>query len=622
MCGILGTVNLPFDEPTLELIRHRGPDGRGMLDLQVAAHRVMLGHRRLAIVDLSPAGDQPMRTPCQQYSLVYNGEVYNHRELRQGLADVSFRGHSDTETILEAISRHGIGAVRRFNGIFSLGLVDSVEKRLFLARDPFGVKPLYYWHQNRAFVFSSELRPILRLVRDTLAEESLSELLRLRYLPSPDTLFRNIKKVRPGHLVEVDLAGEELSVAEAPYLDSRPSRLELSYAEALEEYGRLFEKAVQRQLMADVEVGVLLSGGVDSALVASMAQKRSGHRLKAFTVGFTDGDETDEIEDAAETARQLGLDHRVTRIGFDDFLGTIRKCVSIVEEPLATTSLIPMYYLSELAAAEVKVVLTGQGADEPLGGYGRYQGELCKDYLPAPFFSLARPVARWAGVKNERIVRGLSSLGERSDPRRFLSAYSVFSDDEICRLTGNRDRRSIEKIHYFYDLLECEKQRHSVERMMSVDLRMNLADDLLLYTDKITMHHSLECRVPVLDLDLVRFVECLPAGYRVKLGHSKVIHKDFARSVLPEAIVHRKKRGFQSPTNGWFREGNALREILLDKSSRFSSVFDLAEVDRVIAQHERGYNRERHLFLLLSISCWMGEIQNQTARGEVASFYR
>ncbi|MBN2475606.1 MAG: asparagine synthase (glutamine-hydrolyzing) [Pirellulales bacterium] len=608
MCGILGTIDLPLDEPTLDLIRHRGPDDHGIVEVTVGGHRVTLGHRRLAIVDLSEAGHQPMQTTCGRYSLVFNGEVYNHQELRRQLPDVPFRGHSDTETILNAMACQGTDAVARFNGIFALAFVDSVRGTLVLARDPFGVKPLYYWQGAGTFVFSSELKPMLRLVRATLDPASLAELLRLRYLPAPDTLFQGMKKVRPGHLVEIDLASGDLSTSEEPYAAVAPEYSHCEYGEALEEYGRLFESAVRRQLMSDVEVGVLLSGGVDSALVASIAQRHCHGRLKAFTVGFTDRDQADETEDARDTADRLGLEHRVTRIGFDDFLGSVRKCVSIVEEPLATTSLIPMHYLAELAASEVKVVLTGQGADEPLGGYGRYQGELYQRFLPSPLLRLAGPLASLVGVKNDRIVRGLSSLGERFDSERFLSVYSVFSDAEIRGLIGCHDRRSLARLRYFYDLLDCRRRRHSVESMMSIDLRMNLADDLLLYTDKVTMHHSLECRVPILDLELVRFVESLPAKYRVQLGRGKVIHKDYARSMLPESIVRRKKKGFQSPTTAWFRNGNGLREILLDKSSRFSCFFDLAEVEKVLRKHAGGHNRERHLFLLLAICCWMEEM--------------
>lgn len=607
MCGILGTIDLPFDQGILDLIRRRGPDDSGIIELEASGHRLWLGHRRLSIVDLSPAGHQPMQTPCGRYSIIYNGEIYNHLELRERIENVDFRGHSDTETILHNVAQHGIETVKRFNGIFAFAFVDTKKDKLFLARDPFGIKPLYYCKQGCSFVFSSEIKPILKLVQDSLEPTNLAELLRLRYSPSPDTLFKNIKKVRPGHIIEVNLFDQGLSYREYPFIETAPASNHMPFEEAQDRYGALFEEAVRKQLMSDVEVGVLLSGGIDSALVAKFAQKHTSYRMRAFTVGFTEQDEADEIADARETASIIGLEHYKTRISFEDFLATVRKCITIVEEPLATTSIIPMFYLSELVSRELKVVLSGQGADESLGGYGRYQGELYRKFIPPALASFMKPLAKTFGVRNEQVLRGLKSLSEKNDFDRFLSSYSVFDEDEIRRLTGVRDNRSSERLLYFFDLLQCEDLAKSVERMMSLDLRMNLADDLLLYTDKITMHFSVECRVPMLDLDLVRFIESLPYYYRIKLWRSKIIHKRFAERVLPDSIIRRKKKGFLSPTRTWFRRGALLREILLDSTSRFSSFFDLREVDKVIKGQENGFNRERHIFLLLGLYYWMEE---------------
>jgi asparagine synthase (glutamine-hydrolysing) len=548
-----------------------------------------------------------MQTSDGRFLIVYNGEVYNHTDLRREFKGVGFHGHSDTETILNCLAANGIAAVRRLNGIFALGLVDVRGERLYLARDPFGVKPLYYYHRGKYFVFSSEIRPIQKLMDDSVDPANLAELLRLRYSPSPDTLFRQIKKGRPGHIVEVDLSREDLSIREYPFIEPPTEGIPISFEDAVEHYGELFERAVERQLMSDVEVGIFLSGGVDSALVAAFAQKHTTGRMKAFTVGFQDKDKADEISDACETASAIGLEHIHTRIGFEDFFDSIRKCTVIVEEPLATTSIVPMFHLAELAARSVKVVLSGQGADESLGGYARYQGELYREYIPPSFAKVALPALEAAGLRNDKILRGLKSLGEERDLERFLSWSDVFNDEEIVRLTGERDGRSRERIQYFYDLLQCRDRKNSAERMMSIDLRMGLSDDLLLYTDKITMHHSIECRVPMLDLELVRFIESLPYDYRVGMRRGKIIHKRFARRVLPKHIVHRRKKGFLSPTKSWFRRGDLLREILINRSSHFASFLDLGEVERVIKEHENGFNRERHIFLLLSLYYWFAE---------------
>lgn len=608
MCGILGSVNLRLGSECLDLLAHRGPDGQGHETFEVGPHQVALGHRRLAIVDLSPAGNQPMVTACGGYAIVYNGEIYNHQDLRTSMPQALFRGHSDTETCLHYLAANGIRGLARFNGIFAVGFLNVRERKLFLARDPFGVKPLYYWVQAGRVMFSSELRPIQECVHDTIDLENLAELLRLRYSPSPDTLFRNIRKVRPGHVVEVDLSGDLPVVGEYCF-GQRPEPIaELSFEKALCRYGDLLDRAVERQLMSDVEIGVLLSGGVDSALIAAIAQRHSSYRLKAFTVGFNGASDADEIEDAAETARTIGLDHFVVRMGSTDFFDDVRKCVSFVEEPLATTSLVPMFRLARCAASHVKVVLSGQGADEAMGGYQRYQLELLKRFLPPIGGAMAAGFMSTIGVRNDAVLRGVRALGERDDLCRILDAHTVFSTEEIQCLIGRPDTRALNRMKYFYDLLGCTERAHPVEAMMSLDLRMALPDDLLLYTDKITMRHSIECRVPLLDCDLVRFIDSLPYRYRLRIGSGKIIHKRFAETVLPANVIKRKKKGFLSPTDTWFGDPGPLKETLLAPESVFASFFDLRAVARVVAEHEKGFDRSRQIFLLLSIYYWFEDV--------------
>ncbi|RLB81577.1 MAG: asparagine synthase (glutamine-hydrolyzing) [Deltaproteobacteria bacterium] len=607
MCGILGSVNVEIEDSLLDLISRRGPDDSGVERFSLNGNSVVFGHRRLSILDLSPAGHQPMVSDCGRYVIVFNGEIYNHLELRRKLSGVHFRGHSDTETILYYLAQNGLEAVENFNGIFSFAFFDREKSKLFLCRDPFGIKPLYYCNPKPGkLAFSSEIKPIQQLVHDSVDIVNLSELLHLRYSPSPDTLFKNIRKVRPGHLVSVDLSTADLGITESPFILSAHSGLNstLSYDDAVEQYGCLLQRAIERQLMSDVEVGILLSGGIDSALVAKFAQAANPRPMKAFTVGFKEQDESDEINDAQDTAMALGLDSIVTKVGFDDFLDIIHSCVRIVEEPLATTSIIPMYYLAKLAAHDVKVVLSGQGADESLGGYGRYQGELYHSFIPSYLARLAGPAAKLFGVRNDQVLRGLQALQYDDDLTRFLSSYTVFQNDKIEKLVGVKDDKSLKRLEYFYDLMKCEKMKSSVQRMMAIDLRMNLADDLLLYTDKITMNFSLECRVPMLDLELVKYIESLPYHYKVKLRQSKIIHRDFSKKVLPESIINRKKKGFQSPTKRWFRKQGPLQEILLSGNSKFSTFFDLKEVGKVLDEHQRGMNRERQIFLMLVLYYW------------------
>ncbi|CAM3342062.1 asparagine synthase (glutamine-hydrolyzing) [Aequorivita lipolytica] len=607
MCGILGAVNKHFDESTLTLINHRGPDSLGVKKFEVGTHKVLLGMTRLAIVDLSEAGKQPMMSSCGNYAIIFNGEIYNHMQLREKLLETEFKGHSDTETVLYYLKKFGIDAVKDFNGIFGFSFLDISARKIFLARDIFGVKPLYYLVRGESLVFSSEIRTIKNIENQTLSidEDNLATLLKLRYLPSPLTLYAQINKIKPGHYISVDLENPHFDIIEKYFVKpQKKQNIPIGYP-IVEMYGKYLDEAVKRQLMADVEVGILLSGGIDSAVIAALAQKNSKKKLKAFTIGFEGDYEEDEIEQAEKTAEILGLEHYSKKINFTDFLSIIKETTRIIEEPLATTSSIPMYFLAQMASSHVKVVLTGQGADEPLGGYQKYQGELISQRIPRGLINLSKKIIPYTGIKSEKILRASKSLGEPEDIKRFLNVSSLFSNDEIGRLLKVGNSKASGLIEYFYNLLDLKQKKYSVERMMALDTRMNLADDLLLYTDKISMNFSLECRVPMLDLELVNFIESLPIDQRIKIGKSKIIHKKFAKEILPLEIINRKKMAFQSPTNFWFKKHHKVITELLLGSSAFTNILDEKEVKAIINQHIEGYNREKQIFLMLSVYYWL-----------------
>ena len=605
MCGILGGINYHIDDSLLDLIQHRGPDRQAIYKDRFHNNNITLAHTRLSIVDLSDAGNQPMVSDCGNYCIIFNGEIYNHSELRVNIKKKSFRGHSDTETILYYIIENGIESIKDFNGIFAFAFYDKVAGNIFLARDIYGVKPLYYHCDGNKVIFSSEIRPINKIMNSSINTNSLNLLLNLRYCPSPATLFEGINKLRPGHYAMIDLKREKLSIKVETYIKQMKQALDLSFDEGVQEYGKFLEKAVERQLMSDVEVGILLSGGIDSALVAGIASKKLSYKPKAFTVGFDSKYSVNEISLARETADHFGLEHHVAKINSSDFFETFEKCSRIVEEPIATTSFIPMYYLSELASEKVKVVLTGQGADELLGGYPRYQGEILYNKYPNIFFKMASILVKLSGTKNEKLLRGASSLSIKNDINRFMSTYSIFNSSEIKRLTGSDKISSIEYIKYYYDLLKCDNMSTSTERMMAIDKHMQLADDLLLYTDKITMNFSLECRVPMLDLQLVNYLESLPLSYRVKRGYTKVVLKEYAKRFLPSKIINRPKFGFQSPTDIWFREDSGkIREMLISKSNKILDYISKTEIENLLLKHKKGYNKEKQIFLLLSLSYW------------------
>ena len=453
MCGIIGSINKAFDLSALKLIEHRGPDASEIESFKVARHDIRLGLVRLAIVELSDAGRQPMISSCGKFAITFNGEIYNHLDLREKLTEIDFKGHSDTETILYYLRKFGIESVVDFNGIFGFSFLDIENEKLYLARDHFGVKPVYYFQDDTSFIFSSEIRPVKDLQDSPKPDlDNLPTLLRLRYLPSPLTLHKDIKKLKPGHYIEVDLASDKLHYSEKYFIKEAPSPSHSKKENFLKGYETHIENAVKRQLMADVEIGIMLSGGIDSAVVAAIAQKHSDKKLKAFTVGFEGLHKEDEIDAAKETADILGLEHFSTKISFDNFLSIFEETTRIIEEPLATTSVIPMYYLSQLASKYVKVVLTGQGADEPLGGYQRYQGEVISGKIPRGLIHSSNKIVPHIGVKNERILRSANALGERNDVQRFLNVYSIFTQEDIKKLLNVREEKAFHLIEYF---LQC-----------------------------------------------------------------------------------------------------------------------------------------------------------------------
>jgi len=602
MCGILGSINLEVSKRQLDLIDHRGPDDSELLEVELGNDKFFFGHVRLAIQDLSFAGHQPMYSACGDFLIIFNGEIYNHLELRKEISGIDFKGHSDTETIVNYLAKYGINSSDRFNGIFAFAFFDFKKNKLYLVRDRFGVKPLYFSLINNRLAYSSELKPLMNMFDLNLSKGRLATLLKLRYNPSPQTLFASVDKLRPGHVLEFDLASYSSSITS--YITSLPVPSDLDFNKALTQYGDLFEQAVKRQLLADVEVGVLLSGGIDSALVAYFAQKYSDEPIKTFTIGFEEDDDSNELVDARETARILGTDHHEVIITENQFEDAFKKCIDIVEEPLGTTSIIPMYFLNQLVSEHVKVVLTGQGADEPLGGYTRYRGEILGSRVPRFVFSWLRPLLPF--IKKESVYRAINSLSEGDTVKRFAEIYSLFSDKEINALIGVDESDSVDLISYFYTLLGGQS-KSSVNAMMSNDLRMNLSDDLLLYTDKISMHFSIESRVPMLDNDLIDFIETLPSQYKINGSQGKFIHKKFAESILPKEIIYRKKKGFKSPTEKWFKgsKGQIYKSLLQSNTGLFSQIFDLGEIGNFFDIHFSGKrNMEKQLFILISIYCW------------------
>ena len=605
MCGILGSVGRDLDEQLLASLKHRGPDGQGLKKLQAAGRDLWLGHTRLAILDLSEAGHQPMRSRDGRWWITFNGEIYNHGGLRDALPG-PFCGNSDTETLVESLANRGLDhTLKQLDGMFAFAALDTHEGQLYLVRDPVGIKPIYFSRNRGDLIFASEARTLRQLkLGKNLHDRGLRQFLTLRYVPSPNTLWQGIERLPPGHVLRYDLDRNETTTWN--YVEPMSESFQGSLDDAVQAYQETLSAAVRRQLLSDVPVGVLLSGGVDSALVAAMA-KEAGETLPAFTVGFGDEQAECEIADAAHTAKALGLPFHPVIVTPEELKTTLPAIASAVEEPLGSTSIMPMWALVRRARESVTVVLTGQGTDEPWGGYFRYQIELLRDRLPMPS-SMFRPMAwlaRQLPMLPEAAERGLRTLAQSDAAMRIIEASALFPAHERRRLLGNEDDGGARTmVDEWLQWLEGQRPFSPVERMMRLDTRMNLADDLLLYGDKISMAFSLEARVPMLDLDLLGLVESLPLDYRIRWRQGKIGHKLMAKRYLPEAIVHRPKRGFQVPFGRWSR-GPWKSWVEFQLLEGLSGLLDKDALERLWRQHlQRKPDRSRQMFSLLMLSLW------------------
>ncbi len=619
MCGICGIYNFT-EEPTDEqLVRsmmgriiHRGPDDEGF----VASGPVALGQRRLSIIDLA-TGHQPLSNEDQTVWITYNGEIYNFHELMDNLLQRGhrFRTQSDTEAIVYAYEEYGLECFSRLNGMYAFALWDGRAKRLLLARDPFGVKPLYVWQNSRRLLFASEIKAFFA-DPDFLCEVdkvALDEYLSFQFVPSPRTIFKGVQKLQPGHclVVEGDRARLVAFARKVPAI-----REVKSEAQAVAELEELLVTAIKRQMISDVPVGAMLSGGVDSATVVALMRQVTGQPIKTFTVGFDGGFAKDELATARRSAEILGTEHHEIVIGAREYLDSFAATLWHLDEPVATSSAPAMYWVSRLASEHVKVVLTGQGADEPWAGYRRYRGEKLGAWYRRLPVKVRREVIAPAVKRLPRAdasKRAIYALGSDDAARRFRDMYAVFTPEmkrALCR-DGLAEVESAsppageEILEYWRSPVA---HLDSVAQQLYVETRFSLPDNLLLYSDKVSMASSLEARVPLLDLELMNFVESLPSNMRLRglTGHKYLYRKAIARW-LPKEILRRPKVGFATPMDEWFQREitGYVRERLTAAGSACDNFFNLNYVDTLIAQHAaRHEDHTRALFCLLTFEGW------------------
>ena len=618
MCGICGIFDLSgthIDRSLLgrmtSIMTHRGPDGEG----QFVDGEVGLGHRRLSIIDLG-GGAQPIGNEDGSLQIVFNGEIYNFIELRRELvtAGHKFKTQSDTEVIVHAYEEWGRECVRRFNGMFAFALWDSHKRELFLARDHLGIKPLYYVDLGDRILFASEIKALLQdqACPREVDVEALAELFTFRYVPSPKTLFKGIRKLPPGYCMTLSARGIEIH----RFWDWVPRfREQYDERELIEEYQSLLEDAVHLQLRSDVPLGLFLSSGVDSGALLAIMSRYSSGPVQAFTIGFKGGEKTNEVEDARSLARMFGADHYFMEVRPEDYLKYYENYLWDLEEPVGNESAAAFYFVSKIAREKVKVALAGQGADEPWAGYDRYVGaKLSTFYSKLPSLvtgSLASFVNRIPG-RFERLKRGAGSLSEPDMLTRFTKMYSFFSAEmkqqifkgPLTAQIANGAYRSKEALRR---LQTDVRHLDPVSQMLYIDTRANLPDDLLMVGDKTSMTNSLEVRVPFLDYRLIEFIESLPPKLKLKGLTGKYLHKKAVEKWLPKDVIYRKKKGFANPVEDWFRTGMRpfVEDCLLSSDSAVSRYFDQQYIRHMLKMDREGKEQlRRHLYLLVSFELW------------------
>jgi len=620
MCGIAGSINCKLTIDDIASIRHRGPDSQDLIQTDCGKNAVFFGHTRLSILDLSEAGNQPMFSDCGDYCIIFNGEIYNHLELRAKLHSVAFAGHSDTETILYYLKEFGISAVKDFNGIFAFAFLDRRAEKIYLVRDHFGIKPLYYFLKGDKLIFGSEIKIIKNheVYNQDIDLSALNTFLTFRYNPSPQTLFKDIKKLAPATYLEYNSNGKATLCNYWQKVQNINARV--SEKEAIDEYKRLLSQAVKRQLLSDVSVGLLLSGGIDSAVLGSLMSEYSAEKIKTFTIGFEGKGRFNELHDAAKTAEHIKSDHHEITMDRHQYMKYFYKAFYHTEEPIAEPTIPALFCVSNLASKHVKVVISGQGADETLAGYKRYRGEkILTDYqkllsyLPLSAISKLFPYS-------SSISRGVYSSQFKEELDKFIGIYTLFTPELKDKLFKadfhhflNENQRGLFIDHYN----RTSPDTDSLSRLLFLDTRVMLPDNLLLFNDKLTMANSIENRVPYLDIDLVNFIESLPIGLKLRGKTGKYIHRKAVEEWLPKFIINRKKRAFETPVGEWFKDelSQSLTD-LIDSSDSFSrKFFNVEFIKHMIVQNKsKRANYRRHLFIIFSLELWYKKFYTKETR--------
>ena len=619
MCGICGKFYFDDERPDSALVErmrdsmlHRGPDDGGLY----SGSKAVLGHRRLSIIDLN-SGHQPLSNEDGTVWIVFNGEIYNYKEIG---AELAAKGHilrtkSDTEVIVHLYEDLGPSCVEKLRGMFAFAIWDEKNRSLFVARDRVGIKPLYYSLNAKSFSFASEIKGLLvdPDVSQELAPEMIDRFLTFSYLPGAQTLFRAIQKLPPGHCLIVKNGCCEMK--QYWDLDFREDE-SLTEAEAERQLVELLSDSVKSHMIADVPVGVLLSGGLDSTAVLSFAVENTPRKINTFTVGFSESGLADERPYAQVAARHFGTEHHEMTITASEFSAWMPKYVWHMEEPVCEPPAIALYYVSKLAKDYVKVLLSGEGGDEAFAGYSNYRNLMWLERTKQLLSSFPQRAVGGLAAISALLPRNRFGKYARLMPLRFPDYYySRTANDarSVRRGFGRLYSDDFAKIVNRDFSLEPVRQLQSrvqhgdvVNAMLYIDTKSWLPDDLLIKADKMTMANSLELRVPLLDHRVLEFAASLPAGMKINGCNTKYLAKKALAKRVPRSIVARKKAGFPVPYESWLRTSmrNWVNDILDDRRTRMRGYFNPERVREFMDRHETEPGLSKQIFSLVTLELW------------------
>ena len=614
MCGISGlaafkNTGLPLGvlQTMTDALRHRGPDDQGCF--RAPTGHAALGHRRLSIIDLS-SGHQPVFNEDGQVAIVFNGEIYNFLELRDALEKKGhrFTTRSDTEVIVHLYEEEGPECVRRLRGMFALAIWDGRREQLFLCRDRVGKKPIYYACANDTLYFASEIQALYNVpgIAKEIDYTALDLYLTYCYIPSPHTIYKGIRKLPPAHYLTMDATGVRVSRYWTP---DYKRKTVMTYEEAQRELVRILTDAVRLRLISDVPLGAFLSGGVDSATVVALMSRLSDAPVKTFSIGFPDR-EYNELEYAREVAQRYHTEHHEFVVE-PEGLDVLAEIVRHYGEPYGDSSAVPTWYLSRLTRQHVTVALNGDGGDELFGGYYVYQAnhQLSRAArVVSPI--LARQLGRLFGPLTPRRIRNVLSSLQLSERNRFQLLRSYITPTDRTALYQRHFVERLEQPDQYVADLYDEKLPTDYDRALFADFVSYLPEDLLVKVDRASMAHSLECRSPFLDHELVEFAASLPAQWKIDAGRSKRILKDVVAPWFPEGFVERRKMGFTIPVGKWFRGElkSFIRDRLINGPLTRLPLLESRPLENLLSEHFNGTrNHEPQIWNLLMLSLWFEE---------------